>query len=1466
MLAWLFLATVLPTAAVEWPEPVADISGEPYRYVGLIYDTNIYASAFVAGDERLLFTGAHIFFNPEGEMEDAGNFRFALQFNQSEAPGFEGKTVRAAIVYTGQAGYAGMLEQYGENSEEGFSQDIAVAYGYQPMSDGGAMPFLNDGPDRLKSTLAKKLVGYPIGLYLDQIRPRSSANRFRMHDTLPSIGRFRKTTSGDDRLLEGVAESRENTTLVSIPGNSGGPLVVETSPGIWGAAGILVAGNSEVQLTPSGSSHPMWAGISLIRSLHADDWSALVEPALEQSTGKPVFAIHPVDTTILPGDSGELYGFVEGYGDITYQWFKNDKEFAGQTRYHIYFDNAQPPQAGIYELRATNHFGTTRSAQAVLTIPTGPTITEQPQNFVLSYGSQGTIRFKFYAAGPYEIRFYRNGEKLPPWLNLPEYRIYDAGRYHATVTNAWGQVQTDTITVEVELDSTFFLKQPKGGDRAAGKSIDLSVRTVDPNVRMQWYKDGEILPGAVSNSLNFIVRGPEDEGAYYIIVETGKGLLQSNEAKIRVEEAPPSFVDYTTPTYARTGVSIRLGVNIVGTRPLTYQWSFKGEELPGANGPYLDITNLSASDFGNYACRVSNRLGSIEHEQIQLKTGLDPFWTPLKIPTTLRVTDFAQNDSIGVATTLTGTLLTTLNGTDWTEHELAPFAHFEGVAWGNGRFVATGGGIVATSPDGVEWDITTTPLGLRNIHHGNGLFLASEERYGLLTSTNGIDWNHVLSAPFNRTRFVHFATGNGRFIASSERSFATSPNGVDWSLREWQSLPGNLVEYHTGALVFGNGHFTVVADSLRLLSSVDGQDWTLLSSAEADLMLATDGNLFVAGTFEGLEMISSDNLIWESLVARSLHEVRGYYVFKGRILAFSWQGSGVISPDLSSPFRVLRPPVSQHTFDHQSARLEVTHLPNSSISYQWFKGGHDPTAIPVVGATSSSLEVAPTDSGSYWVRLTRGSDTWDSEPVQVDHIAPGFFMAADEDEGTAVHLSADGTVSLISYDHAGRTISTVPAGSVESGDADQMPGSFYWRVEGRLLFRPIEQGGRFESDAFFKAEWTGSVYQDQTIPRIEPDLVSHRASGYYRFALTGKPFCEGSAIVDENGTAVIVMHTTDQLVSGSGGLSNEYTISLGEATNRRLQLTFDPERATVSGTYTEAGEVFPVNGMRRGTETRAGLANLSSRGFAQTGDGILIAGLVLQGPGSAKLLIRGIGPALTGFGVSNALDDPRLKVISNDVLIAENDNWGRSADLAALKIAHQKAGAFALEAGSKDAALITMAEPGGFTVHVEGGASGTGNALAEVYHLRDPTEDRTSAPRLLNLSIRGIVDGPEKPLVIGFVIDGDRPRQVFVRAIGPSLAFYGLSNYLPDPQLTLFQGNQILTTAPYPRDVLPEYYRSNLYSIARTVGAFPPIKDEPALAVWLDPGPYTAVVQPGENAKGIALVEIYEIPFDAPSN
>jgi hypothetical protein len=126
--------------------------------------------------------------------------------------------------------------------------------------------------------------------------------------------------------------------------------------------------------------------------------------------------------------------------------------------------------------------------------------------------------------------------------------------------------------------------------------------------------------------------------------------------------------------------------------------------------------------------------------------------------------------------------------------------------------------------------------------------------------------------------------------------------------------------------------------------------------------------------------------------------------------------------------------------------------------------------------------------------------------------------------------------------------------------------------------------------------------------------------------------------------------------------------------------------------------------------------NISTRGFVDTGDGALIAGFVVSGSSSKRVLVRGVGPGLVQFGVPSVLADPVVKVYANGTAeaIADNDSWETAADIVAATTA---AGAFPLATGSKDAAMVLILPPGQYSAVITGAGGTTGAGLVEVYEL-----------------------------------------------------------------------------------------------------------------------------------------------------
>ncbi len=261
------------------------------------------------------------------------------------------------------------------------------------------------------------------------------------------------------------------------------------------------------------------------------------------------------------------------------------------------------------------------------------------------------------------------------------------------------------------------------------------------------------------------------------------------------------------------------------------------------------------------------------------------------------------------------------------------------------------------------------------------------------------------------------------------------------------------------------------------------------------------------------------------------------------------------------------------------------------------------------------------------------------------------------------------------------------------------------------------------------------------------------------------------------------------------------------------------------------------------------LTNISVRTLAGGGSQTLIAGFAVGG-GDKALLMRGIGPTLGDFGVTGALVDPRLGLFSGDEEIQTNDNWN-SSDAATFNAV----GAFALPSASLDASLTATLAPDAYTVQITGNNGTTGISLPEIYDTALPSS--STGPRLTNVSARSEVGTGAEVLVAGFVIGGTGTKSLLIRGIGPALATFGVQGTLADPQLTLFQSVDDVSTQIATND---DWDAGPVAPVAAQVGAFAISAGslDAALLVDLAPGTYTVQLSGVANGTGVGLIEVYD--------
>jgi len=159
-----------------------------------------------------------------------------------------------------------------------------------------------------------------------------------------------------------------------------------------------------------------------------------------------------------------------------------------------------------------------------------------------------------------------------------------------------------------------------------------------------------------------------------------------------------------------------------------------------------------------------------------------------------------------------------------------------------------------------------------------------------------------------------------------------------------------------------------------------------------------------------------------------------------------------------------------------------------------------------------------------------------------------------------------------------------------------------------------------------------------------------------------------------------------------------------------MTLAPGPYTAIVQGVGGTTGvALVEVYDLDRSVDSK--LANISTRGLVQTGDNVMIGGVIILGTSNTDVVVRAIGPTLAAVGVSGVLDDPILELHDKDGnLITTNDNWKdtQETQIEATGLAPMD---------DRESAILATLSPDSYTAIVRGQNDTNGVALVEAYNL-----------------------------------------------------------------------------------------------------------------------------------------------------
>jgi hypothetical protein len=240
----------------------------------------------------------------------------------------------------------------------------------------------------------------------------------------------------------------------------------------------------------------------------------------------------------------------------------------------------------------------------------------------------------------------------------------------------------------------------------------------------------------------------------------------------------------------------------------------------------------------------------------------------------------------------------------------------------------------------------------------------------------------------------------------------------------------------------------------------------------------------------------------------------------------------------------------------------------------------------------------------------------------------------------------------------------------------------------------------------------------------------------------------------------------------------------------------------------------------------------------------MIAGFIITGNSSKPVVLRGMGPSLGAFGITDLLLDPVVELHgSNGSLIMKNDNWKDDQR-------SQIEGGTYQPSDDRESVIVATLSPSSYTAILTGKNNTTGVGLVEAYDTNQAVDSQ-----LANISTRGFVQGGNNVMIGGFILGNTNgTARVAVRGLGPSLAQFGLNNVLADPVLELHNADGTLLVAN-------DNWTDDPASAADLFlnGLAPSKTAESGIVRSLPPGAFTAILAGKNGGIGIGLVEVYNL-------
>lgn len=1011
-----------------------------------------------------------------------------------------------------------------------------------------------------------------------------------------------------------------------------------------------------------------------------------------------------------------------------------------------------------------------------------------------------------------------------------------------------------------------FLTHPESQTVVIGNPVSLVGTSVGGNqIAYQWFKDGLLLPGKTGSTLTISYFSSSDAGSYTVQATNSIGSQMSRPGILTATATslPPMITAQPGARRVTAGSYLSFSVVVSGSAPFTYQWFKNDVPLPGETGASYFILSVQASDVGSYSVRISNIAGTV--------TSVSALLTLLGPPS---VTMPPSPISVSAGSTATFSATVDLNGaTDLFYYWVK-----------DGRPLSDR--ITSSSPN-----VTLTLPNVQTIDEGNYAL-------NLFTSGGAVQSTSARLTVLRAPTFI-IQPEDATVNAGETVSFSTTVEGNPTPSFQWfrdnapvagatfpQLTLSQVQTAHAGnyTLVATNAQGSATSRLARLTVqgptaytpvSILQQPVSQTASQGSTVTFSVTATGYPAPTFawyKGSTLLSGETSNTLTLSRIGTNDDATYFVSITNPIGGVLSAGAKLTVTAASPPVIVVAPASQTA--KIGDRVTFTCTATGALSYRWYKDG-----VPIPGVAASSLtlvSVQPSDFGRYTVVASNATGTATCPPailtLATSNAAGIYFgnFASNAVDRFALVVREDNSALFLGYS------SPQSAGYAAKTFKVEADGSFH--AELTVLPSSIRQAstdGTLASKANFQpstsVNFNGSLLNGVlagaiTQGALKVDAVRRPSggpaqtfAGVYEMEALNSGTERITLIVDATGQASLFSINPNGFFTGAGTLdpaSGQISIILQDGT--RMLAVLSPETGKATATLIQSSSASQVvfAGMLDSLPRNDHLANISSR--AAVSSNPMVAGFVIRGTASKRVLIRATGPALAAYGISDFLPDPKLELYRGAEKILENDDWSTGTAAADVIAAARQTGAFALPERSRDAVLLTTLPPGSYTAIISASDGVSGVGLVEVYDA--DSSEQSSTVRLINISTRAVATRGNGVLIAGIVVKGNAPKKLLIRAAGPALAAFKVNDVLADPILQLYQDESLILQNDNWAGNEGEREQIEIAEAATGAFAFLPGSKDAAILTTLAPGSYTTQVRGVADSVGAVMVEVYEVP------